>query len=83
MAGAHVAPARHGEHCIGGMRTQLTLWSNAGVFVRVWEYEVPGDRAEAFAAAYAADGVGANCLAGQWDSWARSCTATLAGPTVR
>ena len=57
MAGAHVAPARHGEHCIGGMRTQLTLWSNAGVFVRVWEYEVPGDRAEAFAAAYAADGV--------------------------
>ena len=48
MAGAHVAPARHCEHCIGGMRTQLTLWSNAGVFVRVWEYEVPGDRAEAF-----------------------------------
>jgi heme-degrading monooxygenase HmoA len=26
------------------------------VFVRVWEYEVPGDRAGAFAEAYAADG---------------------------
>jgi hypothetical protein len=26
------------------------------VFVRVWEYEVPGDRVAAFAAAYAADG---------------------------
>jgi heme-degrading monooxygenase HmoA len=26
------------------------------VFVRVWEYEVPGDRAEAFTAAYAAAG---------------------------
>jgi heme-degrading monooxygenase HmoA len=35
---------------------RLGLWSNAGVFVRVWEYEVPGDRAEAFTAAYAADG---------------------------
>jgi hypothetical protein len=32
------------------------LWSNAGVFVRVWEYEVPGDRTGAFTAAYAADG---------------------------
>jgi heme-degrading monooxygenase HmoA len=26
------------------------------VFVRVWEYEVPGDRTGAFTAAYAADG---------------------------
>lgn len=26
------------------------------MFVRVWEYEVPGDRAAAFAAAYGADG---------------------------
>jgi heme-degrading monooxygenase HmoA len=26
------------------------------VFVRVWEYQVPGDRAGAFTAAYAADG---------------------------
>jgi hypothetical protein len=26
------------------------------VFVRVWEYEVPGDRTGAFIAAYAADG---------------------------
>ena len=32
------------------------LWSNAGVFVRVWEYEVPGDRVAAFITAYAADG---------------------------
>jgi len=32
------------------------LWSNAVVFVRVWEYEVPGDRAAAFTTAYAADG---------------------------
>jgi len=32
------------------------LWSNAGVFVRVWEYQVPDDRAGAFTAAYAADG---------------------------
>ena len=39
-----------------GPRTWLGLWSNAGVFVRVWEYEVPGDRAEAFTAAYAGDG---------------------------
>ena len=31
-------------------------WSNAGVFVRVWEYEVPGDRLAAFTTAYAADG---------------------------
>lgn len=31
-------------------------WSNAGVFVRIWEYEVSGDRAAAFTAAYAADG---------------------------
>jgi heme-degrading monooxygenase HmoA len=26
------------------------------MFVRVWEYEVPGDRVAAFTAAYAADG---------------------------
>jgi heme-degrading monooxygenase HmoA len=39
-----------------GVASKLGLWSNAGVFVRVWEYEVPGDRAEAFTAAYAADG---------------------------
>jgi hypothetical protein len=26
------------------------------VFVRVWEYEVPGDRVQAFIAGYAADG---------------------------
>jgi hypothetical protein len=26
------------------------------VFVRVWEYEVPGDQAAAFTTAYAADG---------------------------
>jgi hypothetical protein len=35
---------------------QERLWSNAEVFVRVWEYEVPGDRVAAFTAAYAADG---------------------------
>jgi len=29
---------------------------HAGVFVRVWEYEVPEERAGAFTAAYAADG---------------------------
>ena len=34
----------------------MGLWSNAGVFVRVWEYEVPGDRAAAFTTAYAAGG---------------------------
>jgi heme-degrading monooxygenase HmoA len=34
----------------------LGLWSNAVVFVRVWEYEVPDDRAAAFTTAYAADG---------------------------
>jgi heme-degrading monooxygenase HmoA len=38
------------------MRTRPGLWSNAGVFVRVWEYEVPDDRTGAFTAAYAADG---------------------------
>jgi hypothetical protein len=46
----------YAEDCTGGMRTRPRLWSNAGVFVRVWEYEVPGDRVGAFAAAYAADG---------------------------
>ena len=39
-----------------GSRRWLGLWSNAGVFVRVWEYEVAGDRAAAFTMAYAADG---------------------------
>jgi heme-degrading monooxygenase HmoA len=38
------------------MRTSLGLWSNAGVFVRVWEYQAPDDRTAAFATAYAADG---------------------------
>jgi hypothetical protein len=32
------------------------LWSNAGVFVRVWEYQAPDDPATAFTAAYAPDG---------------------------
>jgi len=41
---------------MGGSRRRFDLWSNAGVFVRVWEYEVPGDQAAAFTAAYAADG---------------------------
>lgn len=35
---------------------QRRPWSNTEVFVRVWEYEVPSDRAAAFTAAYAADG---------------------------
>jgi len=38
------------------MRTRLGLWSNAGVFVRVWEYQVPGDQTEAFTTAYAPGG---------------------------
>ncbi len=29
---------------------------HSGVFVRVWEYQVPGDRAAVFTAAYAPDG---------------------------
>ena len=33
------------------------------MFVRVWEYEVPGDHAAAFAAAYAADGAWAELFA--------------------
>ena len=37
-------------------RTRPGLWSNAAVFVRVWEYEVPDERATAFTAAYAPDG---------------------------
>jgi heme-degrading monooxygenase HmoA len=37
------------------MRTRLGLRSNAGVFARVWEYQMPGDRTKAFTAAYAAD----------------------------
>jgi len=39
------------------------VWSNAGVFVRVWEYEVPGAQAAAFTAAYAADGAWAELFA--------------------
>ena len=42
--------------CAVGDARAGRLWSNAGVFVRVWEYEVPGDRVRAFATAYAADG---------------------------
>lgn len=38
------------------MRPRLRLRSNASVFVRVWEYEAPGDRTEPFVEAYAADG---------------------------
>ena len=37
-------------------RRRWGLWSNAGVFVRVWKYQVPDDRAAAFTAAYAPDG---------------------------
>ena len=37
-------------------RRRWGLWSNAGVFVRVWEYQVLDDRAAAFTAAYAPDG---------------------------
>ena len=33
------------------------------MFVRVWEYEVPGDQAAAFTAAYAADGPWAELFA--------------------
>ena len=33
------------------------------MFVRVWEYEVPSDRAAAFTAAYAAEGVWAELFA--------------------
>ena len=32
------------------------LWSNGGVFVRVWEYEVPDDQAVVFTVANAPDG---------------------------
>lgn len=39
-----------------GMRGRVGMWSNAGVFVRVWEFEVPGDHTAAFVEAYAADG---------------------------
>jgi heme-degrading monooxygenase HmoA len=48
-------PQRVGQGWAGD-RTWLGLWSNIGVFVRVWVYEVPGAQAEAFTAAYAADG---------------------------
>jgi len=34
----------------------MAACDHGGVFVRVWEYEVPPDRTGAFAAAYAADG---------------------------
>jgi heme-degrading monooxygenase HmoA len=33
------------------------------MFVRVWEYDVPGDQASAFIAAYAADGAWAELFA--------------------
>jgi heme-degrading monooxygenase HmoA len=46
----------------GGSRRRSGPWSNAGVFVRVWEYEVPGDQA-AFTEAYAADGAWAELFA--------------------
>ena len=39
-----------------GWRRRFGLWSNAGVFVRVWEYQVSDDRVAAFTTAYAADG---------------------------
>jgi heme-degrading monooxygenase HmoA len=45
-----------GTHVQTRSRRRLGLWSNTRVFVRVWEYEVPGDRAAAFTTAYAADG---------------------------
>jgi len=40
---------RSAAHAVG-------LWSKAGVFVRLWEYQVPDDGAAAFTAAYAPDG---------------------------
>jgi heme-degrading monooxygenase HmoA len=46
-----------------GSRRRWGPWSNAGVFVRVWEYEVPGDQAAAFTEAYAADGAWAELFA--------------------
>ena len=54
--GVSAESARHGDDCAVRVRPRLGLWSNADVFVRVWEYEVPGDRTQAFTAAYAADG---------------------------
>jgi heme-degrading monooxygenase HmoA len=51
----HDLPATD-THVRAGSRRPLGLWSNAVVFVRVWEYEVPDDRAAAFTTAYAADG---------------------------
>ena len=56
---------------LAGSRGPLSLWSNAVVFVRVWEYEVPGDRAAAFTTAYAADG-----------AWGQSLDARLEGLAV-
>src|SRR5215469_5871698 len=53
--GAPVEPAGHSGERAGDAHAP-GVWSNAGVFVRVWEYQVPGDRTEAFTAAYAADG---------------------------
>jgi hypothetical protein len=38
------------------MRSRQALWSNAGMFVRVWKYHVPDDRVAPFTRAYAADG---------------------------
>jgi hypothetical protein len=50
-----LAPRSRPVPAVGSHR-RLGPRSNAGLFVRVWEYEVPGDRAVAFATAYAADG---------------------------
>lgn len=50
------------------------------MFVRLWEYEVPDDRAAAFTTAYAADGAWGKLFGGAAGSWAPSCTATPLGP---
>ena len=55
----HLSPPaarQRARAALSGSLTPLEVWSNAGVFVRVWEYEVPGERAEAFTAAYSAAG---------------------------
>ena len=46
---AWVSPPRHWPRTGQG-------WSNGGVFVRVWEYEVPVDQAVVFTVANAPDG---------------------------
>ena len=70
-----------GTHIRAGSCRSLGVWSNAVVFVRVWEYEVPGDRAAAFTTAYAADGAWGELFGRAGGSWAPSCTATLSGST--